>query len=115
MVSPWSVGPPPSCVSQGTLMIGWVVSNILKECKGQHTKQQCHIPEDVNLQQHCCENLNLTCVYDTETVERDGKGENIMDLIQFPFVYSLTFENVRGDLRPLTFCASQKHTHCRAS
>jgi len=42
---------------------GWVVSYVLKDCSAfkvlrtTYPMMHCHIPTDLMLQQHCCENL----------------------------------------------------------
>jgi len=44
-------------------MVGWVIPDVSKHCSTfqtlgtTHRVTQCHIPEEINLQQHCYENL----------------------------------------------------------
>jgi hypothetical protein len=51
------------CSGKLHCVVCWVVLNVLKDQSFEMSgTTQCHIPEDLNPQQHCCEHLKTTQV-----------------------------------------------------
>jgi hypothetical protein len=85
----------------------------LSKCQEPLTKQQCHIPEDSDLQQHCYENPK-SCTYCTVPLLHDSRGHvspTRYDCTWLTIKFSNITENLKGQYHT-TWYHNAEHPSC---